>query len=63
MRGMDTAALRKAYDDLLADTTRAVLAGEPRPYYNHDAVDTARLSALGDDLGVLAEQLRGLRAG
>ena len=49
MRGMDTAALRKAYDDLLADTTRAVLAGEPRPYYNHDAVDTARLSALGDD--------------
>lgn len=90
MRGMDTAALRKAYDellaeielggfgppqdgewsapqvvahvvtndDLLADTTRAVLAGEPRPYYNHDAVDTARLSALGDDLGALAERLR-----
>ena len=90
MRGMDTATLRKAYDellaeielggfgpppngewsaaqvvahvvtndDLLAETTRAVLAGDPRPYYNHDAVDTARLSALGDDLGALADRLR-----
>jgi hypothetical protein len=45
-------------DDLLAETTRAVLAGDPRPYYNHDAVDTTRLSGLGDDLGALADRLR-----
>jgi hypothetical protein len=90
MRVMDTATLRKAYDELLAEigrggfgpppdgewsvaqvvahvvtndellaeTTRAALAGDPRPYYNHDAVDTARLSGLGDDLGALADRLR-----
>jgi hypothetical protein len=35
-----------ANDELLAAVTREVLAGSAERYYNHDAVDTARLGAL-----------------
>lgn len=35
-----------ANDDLLARATRQVLEGDPQAYYNHDAIDTARLDEL-----------------
>lgn len=43
-----------ANDRLLAETTEAVLAGDPRAYYNHDAIDVARLDALVAERGDLA---------
>lgn len=49
-------------DGLLAEATEAVLAGDPHPYYNHDAVDTAALSVAvsshGDDLAALGTWAR-----
>jgi hypothetical protein len=50
-----------ANDDLLSEVTNAVLAGDPRAYYNHDAVDDAQLDALiahHGDLAGLATRLR-----
>jgi hypothetical protein len=47
-----------ANDELLIVATRAVLAGAARPYYNHDAIDAARLDELGTDLPTLAGRLR-----
>jgi cytosine/adenosine deaminase-related metal-dependent hydrolase len=51
-----------ANDLLLAETTTAVLAGDPKAYYNHDAIDAARLDALvteHGDLAALVELARG----
>jgi len=49
-------------DGLLAEATEAVLAGDARPYYNHDAVDTPALESAvasrGGDLTVLAQWAR-----
>ncbi|WP_117214580.1 DinB family protein [Allorhizocola rhizosphaerae] len=48
-----------ANDELLAEATRQVLDGSGRAYYNHDAIDTARLDELiaekGDVLAWLEE--------
>jgi hypothetical protein len=46
-----------ANDELLAAVTRQVLAGTAERYYNHDAIDTARLASLIGDrtLGELAD--------
>jgi hypothetical protein len=46
-----------ANDELLARVTREVLAGTAERYYNHDALDTARLDGLIGDrtLGELAD--------
>ncbi|GIH06792.1 hypothetical protein Rhe02_48590 [Rhizocola hellebori] len=35
-----------ANDELLAETTEHVLSGNRRAYYNHDAVDTAKLTEI-----------------
>jgi hypothetical protein len=43
-----------ANDRLLAETTEAVLAGDPKAYYNHDAIDAAQLDALVAEHGGLA---------
>jgi hypothetical protein len=43
-----------ANDQLLAETTEAVLAGDPKAYYNHDAIDRARLDVLVAEHGDLA---------
>lgn len=55
-----------ANDRLLAETTEAVLAGDPKAYYNHDAIDAARLDALvaehGGDPAALVELVRGTSA-
>jgi hypothetical protein len=49
-------------DAKLGETTRAVLAGSPEPYYNHDVVDSARLDAFlaeaPSDLAGLAQRVR-----
>lgn len=41
-------------DELLAQTTQSVLDGDPHPYYNHDAIDTARLDEIVAAHGSLA---------
>lgn len=52
-----------ANDELLSAATEAVLADDPRAYYNHDAIDTARLSSLaaarGGELAALIRWARG----
>jgi hypothetical protein len=49
-------------DALLAAATRAVLAGEPHTYHNHDVVDSAQLDAFlagaPGDFPALAERVR-----
>jgi hypothetical protein len=52
-------------DRLLAETTEAVLAGDPKAYYNHDAIDAARLDTVvaeRGDLGGLVELVRATSA-
>jgi hypothetical protein len=54
-----------ANDRLLAQATEAVLAGDPKAYYNHEAIDVARLDALvaeHGDLTRLVELARGTSA-
>ncbi|HZM74890.1 MAG TPA: hypothetical protein VFC19_04140 [Candidatus Limnocylindrales bacterium] len=53
-----------ANDELLATATRQVLDSAKQPYYNHDAIDTARLNELiaaKTDLVQWLAQLRALR--
>jgi hypothetical protein len=54
-----------ANDEMLATTTQSVFSGTTEPYYNHDAIDTARLDQLigissggaGREIGELADWL------
>lgn len=48
-----------ANDEMLLGVSREVLAGTARRYYNHDVIDTARLSSLigGRSIGELADWL------